>query len=439
MTNSANCQQSGPRPNYHHMSPTNNMQFNKPVTGKDNQQWNQRQQQQHYQPKPQTHPDQLQQQPPLQPQQPPPQPQQPPLQPQQPAPEIQQPPQQQTLKVEQQSPEQQQHMGQTQEATTQQETGEEVKPAVDDGDVTKPAVPFWMKTKLQGVKKITNRERRRRQNETLRRLLAPKNALMVLNEMLPGETIANQFKVEPVGSVGTYSRVTHAFNAELKIESNVYTGYGETKMAARNAAAEQAIRDLIIKKMSRAKSCSEKMEVMETEGEAGAAGEAAEGEAMPMIQLASFALHKLFSEWEESGHRVPQMKLNQGSVSTPASRTHERVDASRKVTRLIQFMLYQNGESPSESPQPAPAKKVRQLPEQASSMHPCMLLTYMRPQLAYRQLDPDGTRPQDTLFNVAVDVDGHTFYGKAYSKKEARRMAARLACETIFGVKFDTQ
>ncbi|XP_061383851.1 double-stranded RNA-specific editase 1-like isoform X2 [Danaus plexippus] len=436
MINSADCQQSGLRPNYRHMSPTNNMQFNKPITEKDNQQWNQRQQQQHYQPKPQSHPDQpTQLQPPSKPQQPPPQPQQSPPQPQQPTPEPQQPtpepqqptpepqqptpePQQQTpqkqqiLKVETKSPEQQQqHPGQIQEVTTQQEPETDMKPAVDDIDVTKPSVPFWMKTKLQGVKKITNRERRRRQNETLRRLLAPKNALMVLNEMLPGETLANQFKVEPVGDVGAYSRATHAFHAELKVESNVYKGYGETKMAARNAAAEQAIRDLIIKKMSRAMFCTEKLEAMDTETEAGAADEGAEAEAMPMIQLASFALHKLFSEWEGSGHRVPQLKLNQGS----------------------------NGESPSESPRPAPAKKVRQLPEQAASMHPCMLLTYMRPQLAYRQLDSDGARPQDTLFNVAVDVDGQTFFGKAYSKKEARRMAARLACETIFGVKFDSQ
>lgn len=41
------------------------------------------------------------------------------------------------------------------------------------------------------VKKISNKERRRRQNENLRRLLTPKNALMVLNEMMPGEQLTN--------------------------------------------------------------------------------------------------------------------------------------------------------------------------------------------------------------------------------------------------------
>lgn len=41
------------------------------------------------------------------------------------------------------------------------------------------------------VKKVSNKERRRRQNENLRRLLTPKNALMVLNEMMPHEQVAN--------------------------------------------------------------------------------------------------------------------------------------------------------------------------------------------------------------------------------------------------------
>lgn len=41
------------------------------------------------------------------------------------------------------------------------------------------------------MKKVSNRERRRRQNENLRRLLTPKNALMVLNEMMPNEQVAN--------------------------------------------------------------------------------------------------------------------------------------------------------------------------------------------------------------------------------------------------------
>jgi NAD kinase len=41
------------------------------------------------------------------------------------------------------------------------------------------------------VKKITKKERRRRQNCHLRRLITPKNALMALNEMVLKEQISN--------------------------------------------------------------------------------------------------------------------------------------------------------------------------------------------------------------------------------------------------------
>lgn len=38
-----------------------------------------------------------------------------------------------------------------------------------------------------------------------------------------------------------------------------------------------------------------------------------EGEALPMIQLLSFALHKLFAEWESTGHHVPQLRVQKPS------------------------------------------------------------------------------------------------------------------------------
>ena len=37
-------------------------------------------------------------------------------------------------------------------------------------------------------------------------------------------------------------------------------------------------------------------------------GEKEAADALPMIQLASYALHKLFTEWECEGHKVPQLK-----------------------------------------------------------------------------------------------------------------------------------
>ncbi|CAG5045527.1 unnamed protein product [Parnassius apollo] len=259
--------------------------------------------------------------------------------------------------------------------------------------------PFWMKSKLSGVKKISNKERRRRQNQSLRRLLTPKNALMVLNEMLPNEQLATQFQVMPTPSNNQYYK-PHSFCADLNLDGNKYTGYGDNKLMARNAAAEQAIRDLIIKRMNKA---------LNTEGEE------MEEETLPMIQLASFALHKLFCEWEVEGFKVPQLRPVTTSVSESEGGSEAGAGAARAKT----------------------AKKEKQLPADAAQMHPCMLLTYMRPALAYRELAARGDRPQNMQYTIGLDVDGVTYVGTASNKKEARKAAAKAACQAIFGVTFE--
>ncbi|XP_026313994.1 uncharacterized protein LOC113225796 isoform X6 [Hyposmocoma kahamanoa] len=298
--------------------------------------------------------------------------------------------------------------------------------------------PPWMKNKLQGVKKVSNKERRRRQNENLRRLLTPKNALMVLNEMLPNEQLANnnavlqQFKVEPANP---YYSKQHSFCADLTVAGNSYKGYGENKLTARNAAAEQAIRDLIIKKMNKVLSgdaataaATAAAAAASAAGAGPGAGAAAgspgadensEEEALPMIQLASFALHKLFSEWEYEGHKVPQLKPSSGnSLSEPSADVAAPPPAPA-------------------APKVKPPKTAKDLPLNAGAMHPCMLLTFMRPHLEYRELAIEGDRPQNMLFTLGVDVDGATYVGKASNKKEARKLAAKAACSALFGVVFD--
>ncbi|XP_014357939.2 double-stranded RNA-specific editase B2 isoform X2 [Papilio machaon] len=285
---------------------------------------------------------------------------------------------------------------------------EDINMSTDNTDTTRPP---WMKSKLAGVKKISNKERRRRQNETLRRLLSPKNALMVLNEMLPKDQLASNFKVETVMSPNQYMK-PHSYRANLTLEGNNYKGFGENKLMARNAAAEQAIRDLIIKKMSKAIT----NEVSGAGGAATSIGEETEEEPLPMIQLASFALHKLFCEWEVEGHKVPQLKP---PTSAQLSECEFALEVESAGTRT-----------------PRGSKKPKTLPADAGAMHPCMLLTYMRPALEYRELPAQGDRPQNMIYTFALDVDGATYIGKASNKKEARRSAAQAACKALFGVEF---
>uniref|UniRef100_A0A6P4EAV2 Uncharacterized protein LOC108041744 isoform X1 n=1 Tax=Drosophila rhopaloa TaxID=1041015 RepID=A0A6P4EAV2_DRORH len=150
------------------------------------------------------------------------------------------------------------------------------------------------------------RDKKLRQNRQLRKSMLPKNALMALNEV-KGVTISD-FIIESDSHGG--------FTALVTVNSNQYEGKGLSKMSAKNAACEKAWRDFIIAKM-KAKSPKQKpvsgdevtadghaeddaMETNESDAES-------QDDELPMLNLASFAIYKLFSEWEREGFPVPQM------------------------------------------------------------------------------------------------------------------------------------
>lgn len=70
---------------------------------------------------------------------------------------------------------------------------------------------------------------------------------------------------------------------------------------------------------------------------------------VPMLHLASFALHKLFTEWQSEGFEIPDFKI--GSHAAP-------VDA---------------GEAEAAAPTPTPTIKTV-VPDNANSLHPTTLL-----------------------------------------------------------------
>jgi len=126
-------------------------------------------------------------------------------------------------------------------------------------------------------------------------MLTPRNAIAALNE-LHGQSI-NETTVIPVQG--------NKFEAEIVINNVKFTGVGSSKMAAKNAACEKALRDLVINKFKQIK-----QEPVAPPSEDVNMEEANESTDVPMLQLASFALHKLFSEWENEGFEIPFPKLN---------------------------------------------------------------------------------------------------------------------------------
>lgn len=127
-------------------------------------------------------------------------------------------------------------------------------------------------------------------------MLTPRNAIAALNE-LHGQSVTESTVVPTLGN---------KFEAEITINNVRFVGVGSSKMQAKNAASEKALRDLVINKFQQIKN----QEATNPTGESDELVIEEEKDDVPMLQLASFALHKLFSEWEAEGFEIPLPKVN---------------------------------------------------------------------------------------------------------------------------------
>lgn len=125
-------------------------------------------------------------------------------------------------------------------------------------------------------------------------MLTPRNAIAALNE-LHGDSIGQSIVVPTTGN---------QFEAEITINNVRYVGTGNSKMQAKNAASEKALRDLVINKFQQIKN----QEPAPATGDDVNMEVDDKADDVPMLQLASFALHKLFSEWEAEGFEIPLPK-----------------------------------------------------------------------------------------------------------------------------------
>uniref|UniRef100_A0A6P4EPM0 Double-stranded RNA-specific editase 1 n=1 Tax=Drosophila rhopaloa TaxID=1041015 RepID=A0A6P4EPM0_DRORH len=269
-------------------------------------------------------------------------------------------------------------------------------------------IPF--KKIFQKRKKSSERTRDKklRQNRQLRKSMLPKNALMALNEV-KGVTISD-FTID--------SNPDGGFTAVVTVNSNQYEGKGLSKMSAKNAACEKAWRDFIIAKMTpkpsrlqpsnNENSSEEPMETNEDEPDAPE-------DDLPMLNLASFAIYKLFAEWEREGYVVPEM--------------HPSANAA------------QPGGGEAAPPLPAVPKEPKkppvrtELPSGWETMHPATILCIMRPGLIYVDYGSSGEKP-NVMQDLGIVVDNQEFSASGRSKKIARRNVAVEVCNTLFGTNF---
>nr|NP_728450.1 DISCO interacting protein 1, isoform B [Drosophila melanogaster]AAN09008.1 DISCO interacting protein 1, isoform B [Drosophila melanogaster] len=266
-------------------------------------------------------------------------------------------------------------------------------------------IPF--KKIFQKRKKSSERTRDKklRQNRQLRKSMLPKNALMALNEV-KGVTISD-FTID--------SNTDGGFTAVVTVNSNQYEGKGTSKMTAKNAACEKAWRDFIIAKMTpkpprihQVEMGSEPMDINEDEADAP-------DDDLPMLNLASFAIYKLFAEWEREGYVVPEMHPSANAAQQAGG------DAGTPVPPV-----------PKEPKKP-PVRT--ELPSGWETMHPATILCIMRPGLNYVDYGSSGDKTNG-MQHLGIMVDNQEFHANGRSKKIARRNVAVKVCNSLFGTNF---
>ncbi|XP_039498171.1 double-stranded RNA-specific editase 1 [Drosophila santomea] len=263
-------------------------------------------------------------------------------------------------------------------------------------------IPF--KKIFQKRKKSSERTRDKklRQNRQLRKSMLPKNALMALNEV-KGVTISD-FTID--------SNPDGGFTAVVTVNTNQYEGKGLSKMTAKNAACEKAWRDFIIAKMTPK---PPRVQHSEVDGDTNEDEADAPEDDLPMLNLASFAIYKLFAEWEREGYVVPEMHPSANAAQQAGG------DAGTPVPAL-----------PKEPKKP-PVRT--ELPSGWETMHPATILCIMRPGLNYVDYGSSGDKP-NVMQHLGITVDNQEFQANGRSKKIARRNVAVEVCNSLFGTNF---
>ncbi|KAL1497463.1 hypothetical protein ABEB36_008430 [Hypothenemus hampei] len=267
-------------------------------------------------------------------------------------------------------------------------------PASEPENAEDKKKPFW-KGK---VTKVTKAEKIRRRNSRLSKILQPKNAVMILNELARGCT----YTVEEL----PVKIDANQFRSVVSFDNQHFAGTGRTKIAAKNAAAEIALKHIVKTKQfpGVAKKDEDAMDTDE------------DSQMLPWSHIASFALYKLISSWGEDLNIFNKSMTDGGTV------TDQQVGLNTTGVS--------GGEKVSQEPRPA-----RKMPEHPELVNPVMLVHQMLPHAVWEEVGKSGVAP-NIIFTFSVTLGDKVFNGSGPSKKAAKKMAAFSACHEILSVNY---
>ncbi|VEN55941.1 unnamed protein product [Callosobruchus maculatus] len=267
--------------------------------------------------------------------------------------------------------------------------------AMDTGVDTPRKRQFWPRS----GSKISKKEKLRRFNMRLSKVLQPKNAVMILNELVRNTTYT-------IDEMPVKADNRPAFKVTVVVDGVEHVGYGHTKTVAKNAAAENALKHVV-----KHNKLSEFKQQQEEEGvEKMMITEEDTNQPLPWQHVASFALFKLFTSWGEDPNAIKNAVIGALTGNPPQSATVNENNALEM----------------------RPAKKMPANPE---TMNPLMLINQMMPYAQFEEIGKSGVPPNLT-FTFKCTANGQSFIGTGSNKKAAKKMAAFAVCHSVLGVAY---
>lgn len=273
---------------------------------------------------------------------------------------------------------------------------------------TAPRKP-WMKRAGGPIVKVAPEVKRRRKNYQARKLLMPKNPLMILNELKPA-AVFNFLEKSKEGSP------TSSFEAIIEVDGLTFSALGQSKKQAQQEAAETCLRSLYFDKLLD--------QLMKKDGNQGASEKSVEGDAEMKDANAPTDDQ---TDGATKSHQIPE-------DDTPWSGL-----ASLAMYKLVSFWHSPCNIGVQSSlltkPVPdSPAPVVGKVPPNPTQMDPVMVLNQMSPHSKFTEETRD-VRSGATVFTISVNFNGSKYFGQATKKRLAKKICAKAALETV-GIKY---
>ena len=303
-----------------------------------------------------------------------------------------------------------------------------------DGTETRP----WKKLNKNPSFKVNKVQKRRRLNARFRKLLFPKNAIMVLNELHPGVVF------DATESTNAFSQIS--YHVKIDIDGEKYTGEGSSKASAKSAAAELAVKGIILKKIAESAKKENTVEEESKEDITDVAsgddmsekGSSVNGrrvipeDEVPWGSLASFALFKLFAEWKTQGSIIPHVTppLGKPALKNPAPKTYKPPVSAAAVAIAAGTAANATYNTAADGTVVAAAPFKAVVPDNAQTLHPVTLVGRLFPGTVFTEVARVGTPPNLT-FTMGAVVNGTPYEGLGKSKKEAKKQCAIEVLKTV--------